>query len=367
LADEAERDRRPPEALVKALREAGVFRLCVPRSLGGAEVDVLTLVRVIETLSQADGSAGWTAMIGATTGIVSAYLPEPVAREIYASGPDELLGGVFAPWGTATPVPAGYRVGGRWPFASSCERCSWLMGGCAVVEGGTPRVLPSGLPESRMMIFPASEVSILDTWSSSGLRGTGSHDIEVSELLVPESRSVSLTSDRPREPGPLYSFPVFGLLALGVASVGLGIARSAIDELVALAARKTPAFSRGRLSGRPATQTAVSQAEGTLRSARAFLVEAVDAAWEAAASSGAIPIAQRALLRLAATSAARGAARAVDLMYDAGGGSSVYARSLLQRCFRDAHVVTQHAAVAPATLELVGRVLLSLETDTSML
>jgi len=367
LADEAEQQRRAPSELIALLREAGLFRLCAPASLGGAEVDVPTLVQTIEAVAEADASAGWVVMIGATSGIVPAYLPLESAREVYADGPDEILGGVFAPKGRAVPEAGGYRVQGRWQFASGCNHCRWLLGGCAVFEDGVPRLLPSGVPDSRMMLFPADQVEILDTWHTSGLCGTGSHDIQVRDVFVPESRSVSLATDRPREPGPLYIFPVFGLLALGVCAVSLGIARSSIDELRALALAKTPAFSRGKLGDRAAIQTAVSEAEALLRSARAFLLDSVGETWDSAVATGEIPTQQRALLRLAATNTARSCAKAVDLMYDAGGGSSLYRESLLQRHFRDAHAVTQHAAVAPATLELIGRVLLGIETDVSML
>jgi alkylation response protein AidB-like acyl-CoA dehydrogenase len=359
-ADEAERARRPPEALIKALRDAGVFRLCVPSSLGGTEVDVPRLLRVIEILSRGDGAAGWTAMIAATSGIVAGYLEEGAAGDIYDAGPDVILGGVFAPQGKAVEVEDGYRASGRWSFASNCEHCAWLMGGCVVDRGG------AGRSEARMMLFPASEVSILDTWHASGLRGTGSHDIEVSERFVPSGRSVSLVADRPREPGPLYRFPVFGLLALGVSAVALGIARAAIDALVDLSSRKTPTFTRTRLADRPATQVDVSRAEAALRSARSLLNETVQDAWEAASERD-LTLHHRALLRLAATNAARRSAEAVDLVYEAGGGTSVYAKSPLQRCFRDVHTLTQHAAVGPATFELTGRVLLSVDTDTSLL
>ncbi len=365
-ADEAERERRAPAALVAALREAGLFRLCAPASLGGSELDVPTVVRTIEALSVGDASAGWIVMIGATSGIVPAYLPEESAGEIYGEGPDQIIGGVFAPRGRAQAEAGGYRVSGRWQFASGCEHSAWLLGGCLVFDGERPRLLPLGLPDSRMMLFPASEVSILDTWDTSGLRGTGSHDIEVRDRFVPESRSVSLVTDAPREPGPLYRFPVFGLLAVGVCAVSLGIARSAIDELSALARRKTPAFSRGTLAEKPSTWTSVARAEALLGSSRAFLMETVDEVWSATVADELRPE-QRAVLRLAATNVARSCARAVDLMYDAGGGTSLYRESLLQRCFRDVHAVTQHAAVAPATLELSGRVLLGQDTDISML
>ncbi len=365
-AEHIERHRRLPAELVHALAQAGLFRMCVPQAFGGDEVDATTMVEAIEEIAKADGSAGWCVMIGATSGLVSAYLPEAVARDIYAA-PHHVTGGVFAPHGNAAVVAGGYRVTGRWPFASGCEHCTWLMGGCAVLDDGKPRLLPNGLPDSRMMLFPAANVEIIDTWTVTGLRGTGSHDIAVSELFVPEGRSVSLLTDRPCQPGPLYAFPVFGLLALGIAGVALGIARSAIDELVRLATAKTPTGSRKRLAERAMIQMHVAEAEALLRSARAFLFDAIGAAWRTALGDGSISLAQRSLLRLAATHAATSAAKVVDLMYNAGGGTSVYATSPLQRQFRDIHVVTQHMMVAPPTYELTGRLFLGIDTDTSML
>jgi alkylation response protein AidB-like acyl-CoA dehydrogenase len=365
-AEHIERERRLPAELIHALAAAGLFRLCVPRTLGGGEVDVATMVHVIEEIATADGSVGWCVMIAATSGLVSGYLPEAVAREICGS-PHAIAGGVFAPHGKATALAGGYRVSGRWPFASGCEHCTWLMGGCIVLDDGQPQLLPSGQPDSRMMLFPAADVQIIDTWTVSGLRGTGSHDIAVADLMVPRERSVSVLSDRPRETGPLYAFPPFGLLALGIAGVALGIARRAIDELGQLARAKTPTGSRRRLGDRAIIQLHVAEAEATLRAARAFLFEIVEQAWQAACGEGALSITDRALLRLAATHAAISAAKAVDLMYTAGGGTAVYATSPLQRQFRDIHVVTQHMMVAEPTYELAGRIFLGIDTDTSML
>ena len=366
-AAETERQRRLSPELVHALAAAGVFRMCVPRALGGGEVDPAAMIETIETIAVADGAAGWSAMIGATSGVASAYLAEEAAREIYGSDPEVVSGGAFAPLGKATVVDGGYRVSGRWPFASGCEHCAWLMGGSVVLDGGQPRLLPSGMPDNRLMLLPAAAVRIIDTWDVAGLRGTGSHDIAVDDCFVPAARSLSLVSDRPRARGPLYAFPVFGLLALGIAAVALGIARRALDELVALAGAKTPTGSRRLLAERPVIQAEVARAEATLGAARAFLAETVGGAWERAQTAGAIEIRERARLRLAATHATLASACAVDLVYGAGGGTAVYAASPLQRCFRDIHVATQHVMVAPATLELAGRILLGLEADIAML
>jgi alkylation response protein AidB-like acyl-CoA dehydrogenase len=357
-ADEIETGRRLPRDLVEALVDAGVFRLCVPRSLGGAEAHPRLLLDVVETVAAADGSAGWCVMIGATSGLVSAYLADDVAREIYGD-PRAITGGVFAPRGTAVPDGDALRVSGRWPFASGSEHCTWLMAGCLVRDDGPPR--------SRMVLVPASEARILDTWTVAGLRGTGSHDLTLENVRVPVGRSVSLVDDRPRAAGVLFAFPVFGLLAIGIAAVAVGIARAAIDEFVRLAREKSPQGSRRTLAERGVVQGQVAEAEALVRAARAFLHEAVADAWDVAQAHGAIGPRERAILRLAATHATTSAARATDLMYGAGGGTSIYDASPLQRCFRDVHVATQHVMVAGATYELTGRLFLGLETDVSQL
>ncbi len=363
-ADQIEQQRRLPVELVRKMAQHGLFRLCVPRALGGGEVDVATMARVIETASEADGSAGWCVMIGVTSSLLAAYLPLSNAAEIYGS-PDGVSAGVFAPLGKAVVADGGYRVSGRWAFASGCQHCDWLMGGCVVMEDGKPRLLPNGAPETRMMLFPAAAVQIHDTWHVSGLRGTGSHDISVDNLFVANERSASFITDSPRHAGTLYKFPVFGLLALGIAAVALGVARHAIDELCRLAGAKMPSGSRRKLAERPIIQTQVAQAEAQLRSARALLFNTV-AEVTAQAESAEIGIEPRALLRLAATHATDSAVKAVDMMYTAGGGTSIYADSPLQRCFRDVHVATQHMMVAQPTYEVAGRVFLGIETDVSL-
>ena len=365
-ADRAERERRLPRDIVESMIDGGIFRMCLPRSVGGFEFHPATMIGIIEELAAADGSAGWCAMIAATSGVVAAYLDAETAREIYGD-PRAVSGGVYAPHGQALAVDDRYRVSGRWPFASGCEHCTWLMGACIVRNGAGPRLLPNGMPDSRLVLFPAADARIVDTWAVMGLQGTGSHDIEVTALDVPARRSVSLVSDPPRERGPLYAFPVFGLLATGIAAVALGIARHAVTELVMLAAGKRPTGSRRRLAERAVVQAQVAEAEALVGAAHAFLLDTVGRAWDTAAAENTMPLPVRAAVRLAATHATQSAARAVDLMYEAGGGTSVYRTSLLQRLFRDVHVVTQHIMTAQPTYELVGRLLLGLDTDTAML
>jgi alkylation response protein AidB-like acyl-CoA dehydrogenase len=364
-ADEIERARRLPADLSRAFARAGFYRMCVPEVYGGLELPPADTMYTIETLAQADGSAAWCVFIGATSGSVLALLPPAAARAIF-HGPEVLLGGVFAPRGRAIAEPNGFRVNGRWQWGSGTQNADWVMGGCEVIRDGKPELLHNGTPRSRMMIAAATEIEFFDTWHVSGLCGTGSTDFAMNDLFVPDERAVGLGVDGPLA-RPLYAFPQFGLLAMGIAAVTLGLARAAIDALVELAGGKTPQGSARPLAARPGTQSDVARAEALLRSARAFYYEAIERAWEGACANGRIEVEHRRDVRLATTHATRASADAVDLMYDLGGGSSVYQRSPLQRVFRDVHVATQHMMVSPATLELTGRLLLGLETDVSQL
>ena len=366
LAPRCERERRLAPELVGAIAEAGLFRLCVPAVAGGLEAPATALLESVEALAYGDGAAGWCLAIGATSGLLLGYLPADAAREIY-SRPEVILGGVFAARGGATPEGAGYRVSGRWPFASGCGHCDWLMGGCAVHDGDGVRMLSSGKPDIRLMLAPADQVTIHDTWHVMGLRGTGSHDIEFDRLWVAAEHSASVLTDPPLSDAPLYAFPLFGLLALAIAGVSLGIARGALDELIALAHEKTPTGSTRLLAERPVVQSDLARAHATLAGARLLLFDAVAGAWETARERGEVPLSERAAIRLAATQAAAAAAEAAGTAYRLAGGSAIYESSPLQRRFRDANVATQHMVVGPATWELTGRMILGLETDAMQL
>lgn len=364
-ADVAERDRRVAAPVVDALASAGVFHMFVPHKFGGSEAEPATGVRALEELSKADGSTGWVAMIGATTGVVSAYLPEDVAREVYR--PSAITGGVVAPRGTAVATDGGYNVTGRWPFASGCEHSQWLACGCLVHVGGELERLPGGDPDVRMVMFPASEVEIIDTWHVSGLRGTGSHDIAVNDFFVPRDYSYSIARGRPVQPGPLYGFSMMGLLAVCVAAVALGIGRAALDEMREMSPKKTPVGRRKPLSEWSVAQVALAEGEASLRSGRAFLFDAVADTWATLERGDQPTTEQRALARLAATQAVQGAVRAVDIAYNLGGGSSIYESSRLQRQFRDIHTLTQHVMVGPSSMEAAGRALLGQDVPPGFL
>ncbi len=367
LSAETEAGRRLPTELAEAFGAAGLWHSCIPQAVGGIEASFRTVLGAVREIAAADGSAGWCAMIGATSGVIYAYLDPAVAKDIVQIDPTFCTGGVFAPSGRAVRADGGWRVSGRWAFASGVPHSTWLGLGVVIVDGDTVATLPNGAPDVRGVLVPSSEIEVLDTWYVSGLRGTGSNDVAATDVFVPEERTYRLIGGTPVAPGTLYAFPIFGLLALGVASVAVGIARGAIDDLVALATQKTPSGSRRRLADRSHVQMEVAQAAAELAAAEAFIAGEVGRAWDAADEGTQPDVGARARLRLAATHATRTAARVVDRMYDAGGGTSIYATSPLQRAFRDVHAATQHMVVAPATYELAGRVLLGAEADLSQL
>jgi alkylation response protein AidB-like acyl-CoA dehydrogenase len=367
LATQIEAGRRLPASAVDALVRAGVFKLLVPKVYGGSQAHPATMIAVIEAIARADGSAGWCTMVGATSGLMSVHLDEAIAREVY--GPDDATTcGVFAPMGRAVATDdGGYRVSGRWPFASGCEHSAWRMGGTMVMAANGPELLPNGAPDVRSVLFRADETRVIDTWDTSGLRGTGSHDLEVTDVVVPRARTFSLLTGQPKHAG--YTLPFFGVLASGVAAVGLGIARAAVDTFVTMAKTKTPPGSKRTLAHRELVQMDVAKAEARLRSARAFLFEAMGEAMAATTEGTDSPpaLVARARLRLAASHAAEESAAVTALVYQAGGGSAIYAKSPLQRQFRDAHVVTHHLMVSQTATTLAGRVLLGVESDTTTL
>jgi alkylation response protein AidB-like acyl-CoA dehydrogenase len=304
-------------------------------------------------------------MISGAGGAFEGFLPPAGAKEMMTD-PGVVVGGVFAPTGRAVEVEGGYRISGKWGVASGCQHCDWLGGSCFVFDGPGPRMTQFG-PEWVVPMMPASACRVLDTWDVSGLRGTGSHDFEVNDLFVPTQRVIRIPMGESPYAGRLFAFPFFGLLGSAIASVALGIARAALDDLARVAKTKTPFGMMSTLATRPSAQIAYCEAEAELRSARALLFDSVASTWARVQAKEAISPTDRAFLRLAATNATSRAASAVDRAYTAGGGSAVYTRSPLQRCLRDVHMITQHAIVAPHVYELTGKILLGAEPDAPML
>ena len=364
-ADTTERGRRLARPAIEALRGAGLFRLFTPRAFGGLETDPVTFARVVEEVSSFDSAAGWAFQAGNTGAWWTSRLPPEGVSELYAGGPDVMMAASFSPPHRAEPVSGGYRFTGRGPLASTIHDSQWVMMSAIVADGGQPRMTPHG-PEVIAVVMPTSDVEIIDTWDSLGMRGTDSNDIAADGVFVPQSRAFHLRPDYvPSAPfdGPLYHMPAPASTFTVVAPVALAIAGGAIRELREIVTTKVPLGSMKTARDRGAVQSAVAEAEGMLRSARLLFYDALASAWERAVARQPFTLEDKADLMLASTWAVRSAARATDLMHRMGGTNAIYTRNRLERHFRDAQTVRHHGFVSESRLETVGQVYLGLAPE----
>jgi alkylation response protein AidB-like acyl-CoA dehydrogenase len=367
-AEEIEASRRLPGPIVDALKRAGAFRMTMPREWGGPEADPLTQIRVIEALSYADGSAGWCAMINSDSGYFSAYLDPKVAREMFRDL-DAPTGGSLLFAGRAEEVAGGYRITGRWPFVSGCTHCDWLIFSCNVIENGAPRTMSNGMPERRFCFIPARDAEVLDTWYTTGLRGSGSHDVALKDVFVPTERTYGFPAP-PRREGALYAYPL--MFAYNLPGVTLGIARAAIDYFVEIAPRKQVTMSL--LTGKPVmlreeayAQNAVARAEALVSSARDHIFARIGDIWQTLLAGRQPTPKQRALYRIAIAHAHAVCVEAVEALFKAYGGGAVYTSSPFDRCLRDLLTINQHTMNSLKIYEAAGRVLLGFELRDPML
>ena len=368
-ADQIEQDRRLPEPVLAALFEAGLFRLLLPRSLDGGEVDPVTFARVMEEVAKADASTAWCLCQAAGCSMSAAYLSHDVAMEIFGRDRRAVLAWGPGPGARAIAVDGGYRVTGTWSFASGGRHATWLGAHCPISEpDGSSRRTPNGKLVERTMLFPAASATFVDVWHVSGLKGTGSDAYTVDDLFVPHDHSIS--RDDPaerRQPGLIYCFPTGSFYASGFASVALGIARRMLDAFVSLAREKTPRGYKRPLANNAVIQSQVGQAEAQLSSARRFLMGSLADIWGAVGSSGTLTMDQRMLIRLASTYAIHQAKAVADVTHHAAGATSIFVDSAFDRGFRDIHAVTQQLQGRQAHFETVGQFMLGIEPDTTFL
>jgi indole-3-acetate monooxygenase len=355
---EIEAARTLPGDLVDDLVAAGCFRALVPRSHGGQEVTWTDYLTVIEELARADGSVGWTTMVGALAPVLLGGLPAASFGKIYAGGPDVILAHTFNPTGRATPVAGGYRVRGQWAFASGCRHAHWFLAHSAVDDGR--------VPPPRMMLLPAADVEILDTWSTMGLCGTGSHDFTVADHFVAEEWSYSIFEPHDLD-FTLLRIPELCLGTMAFATVAVGIASGALADVVELAVGKVPIFADSTLAANPLFRNQLGEADAALRAARALLHHHAAETWAMAVDRAPFDDRMRARIRSATTWITAMAAHIVHVAYRAGGGSALYTGSPLQRRLRDINTLTQHFGFKLDTYTVAGAVLADQDIDTSFL
>jgi alkylation response protein AidB-like acyl-CoA dehydrogenase len=367
-ADEVEKKRELPRALVSALTGAGLFRLLQPRELGGGELPPAQFAQAMEEIAKYDASTAWCVGQGNGCGMAAAFLDPAVAREIF--GPDD---GIVA-WGPpsssaqAHKVPGGWRLTGSWSFASGSHNASWF--GAHIVErgaDGAPVRRPDGGTILRTLLFPKVTAEMTDIWRVLGLKGTGSDMYSVTDLFVADDHTVLHDRRIPaRQGGRLYRFSFSNLYASGFAGLALGVARAFYDSFVALAADKTPRGANATLRHNHVVQSQVAQASARLRAARAFLLASLDEIWDAVGETGEVSLDQTATIRLASTWAIKQAREVVGELYHAAGATAIFNEQPFERRFRDINTIAQQMQGAQRHFETVGGILLGLEPDATM-
>jgi alkylation response protein AidB-like acyl-CoA dehydrogenase len=366
-ADAVEQSQRFPPALLDALHDARLFRLLLPRSAGGEEAEPWTYFEAVQEIARHDASVGWCVFVANSSAIIAAFLPPPVAAEIFADPRATIA------WGppnacTARAVPGGYRVTGRWDFASGCRHASWMGAHCNVVQpDGALRPNRAGRPTIRTLLFPIEQAILIHTWDVIGLRGTASDSYAVEDIFVPEA--FSTTREDPtlrRETGRLYAFTMQGLYAVGVSGVAMGTARAMLDAFKALARDKTPR-GLGRLAENAVVQGRVARMEAKLGAARAFMTQTLRDVWDGDCDAEPIDTPARAAVRLACAQAILAANEVADESYKAAGVSAIFDGSPFVRRFRDIHTLLQQIQSREAHFEAVGQILLGIAPQTEFL
>ena len=348
-ADDIDANRELPLALAEEMKALGLFRLLLPRSVGGEESDWLEYLAAVRTVAYADGSAGWCFNQGAVFATTCCRAPPALAAEVWENPRTVVANGPPQGAVQVEQAPGGYRLSGRWMFSSGCRHANWVAA-LAANRGEPP----------RLFLLPAEDVEFVDVWQVPGLRGTGSFSFRAEARFVPEHRVMRLDVP-PREPWPLYVVPQALLFACGFGSVALGVARAGLDAAIELASDKRPRFGSRPLCEDPVVQQQVGKAEAKWRAAKALLEESVAEVWAGIQAPRSITMQQRIALRMAGTHAIRQSAEVVDAAYNLSGSTAIFADRAIQRRFQDAHVITQQIQGREAHYETAGQFYLGLE------
>jgi alkylation response protein AidB-like acyl-CoA dehydrogenase len=355
-SDEIDQRRQLPDELACELADRGFFRLLVPKSLGGAELDHPAFLETVRIFAEADASTAWCINQNNVFATDAARMQKDTARRIWNDPRAVVSNGPPVPGSVAVETDGGHRLTGQWNFSSGSNIATWLA-------ARTPVRGPEGeRPGARQPVFlvPREQVSILDLWQVNGLRGTASFSFRMQDVFVPASMAY-LESDPPHEPGPLYVIPKIPLFAIGFAAIAVSLGRTSLDDAIALAARKTPRDTGGLLRDQATAHQLIGEAEAALRSADAYLRQAADELWRGACANGKVSMEERIQVRMASTHAIRESTRVVRAAYDLFGSDAIFTGNPIQRRFQDVNVITQHLQGRLANFETAGRYFLGLD------
>ena len=354
-----EQNRVLPKDLADQLKQSGVLRLWVAKEYGGLQADIGALTNAIQTLAYYNGSIAWVAAVTGTGSLTSGYLEEEVGHKVFGFS-EAMLGGFAATVGHAKRVEGGLLVNGRWGWGSGTSHCSTVIGGVMIEGEEGQRPMPA------VALFHPAEVQWYDTWQVNGLKGTASGDYELKDCFVPDGRWIYFPVQQSIIDAPLYRVSFYGALAAGVAAVGLGFAKRALDEIKALGVQKKQVMAKKTISEKAIVQYQLAETEATYHAAKAFLEQAVAKNWTEA-QAGIPTVMTKNLLRMAATHSVTSSAKVVDWCYKIGGGSTIWDSVKLQELQRDMNVLTQHGLIAPSNNEMIGRVAFGLPFNAWLL
>lgn len=368
-SDQAESKRRLSSNVADALRDVGCFHMFRPRSRGGLELDPVSSFRVIEELARIDSAVGWNVALANSIEPFGAWFSDETSEDIFGS-PETIMCGAFFPPRKAIPVEGGYRLSGRCSFNSNCHAANWILGLAKLDDdSGAARSDGQGQPETLITLVPMDDAEIIDNWDTLGMRGTGSHDVIVDDVFVPFERASPFEPlERPSSAysGPWHRLTIWPSTA-SCAVPALGIAKATIDAFAKLATEKTPSYTSTALKDRSIVQLRFAKAVAKVESARAYLYEVFDSAWQAALDGHCPDIEAKAKLQLASSHVPIAAAEAVNVIHSLVGTTGIQNNQTFQRHFRDIHVITQHAYVCESRMEAVGQVHFGLEPNWGFL
>jgi alkylation response protein AidB-like acyl-CoA dehydrogenase len=368
MAAQAEAERRLPDELLAGLMNAGLFSIYTPKQFGGLDLPLPEALRVVEETSRHDGSTGWTVALGLVNGLMTSAIADESARRVLGNG-SVLIAGSPALSVRAVAVEGGYRLTGRWAYNSGAPNASWIAIAAPVFDGDTPRMGEGG-PEMIVSFFPGPDAQIIDTWHVTGLRASGTQDLVVEDLFVPQEMTggfVMPAGPRPVRDAAITRLPFFTVLGLVQSPpVCLGLARHAIEEFHAMAIARRSTFG-SMLSEQSAVQVGLARAEGLVSSARCWWYQKVEQAWETAVDGKTMSAEERALTRIASLTVVENCLEAVDTVYRLAGSGAIFQSSPLERCWRDVHTAAQHMQTQTVRWETAGRVMLGLEPGSPIL
>lgn len=358
--EEIEANRCLPHDIIQEVKASGVLKLWVAKEYGGSEAHILDLLEAVQTCAYHNGSLGWVVAVTGTAGLCAGYLPNEDAAEIFGS-PEAMVGGWAAPVGKALRVDGGLQISGKWAWGSGIRHASHIVGGVMIIPKAEGEK-----PQSALAYFEPNQVQLIDNWQVLGLKGSNSIDYEVKNVFVQEGKWIYFPVKTPVLEATLYQFSFMGALASGVASVGLGLAARALDELKKLSLHKVPNGAGRTLAERPLVQDQLARMTANYQSAKLFLENAIQKNWQDAEQCQS-SVVHKSELRLAATHAAETSLEIIQQAYKLGGGSSIWDGVKLQELLRDAHVMSQHGLISSNNYEVAGRVAFELPVNEWLL